>query len=103
GLIQVGERRTLKPSALRAELQGNCDGATHFVRGAMVGAYAVDQGKKGQMRGALDVFGAAAGGAAGSSSTTRFHNGEVSNCQGAQVNDQTPPNQCGALVRLELA
>ena len=45
-LVLVGKRRTTWAKASRSDLVGQCDGATHYVRGAMVGAFAMETGSK---------------------------------------------------------
>ena len=40
-MMLVGKKRTTKDGVTKEDLQGSCDGATHYVRGAMVGAFAM--------------------------------------------------------------
>ena len=48
GLILIGMRRTTVDAADKKRLKGSgCDKATHFVRGAFVGAFALKQGSSG--------------------------------------------------------
>ena len=43
-LVMVGKLRTTWHHASRADLTGDCRSATHFVHGATIGAFAMDQG-----------------------------------------------------------
>ena len=45
-MILIGKRRTTVSSAGRGQLRGTCDGATHFVRGAFMGAFAMGTGTR---------------------------------------------------------
>ncbi|MFO0663221.1 MAG: tetratricopeptide repeat protein [Polyangiaceae bacterium] len=102
-LVMVGKYRTTWHKAKKRDLVGDCPGATHIVRGAMVGAFAVDKGQKQQARAAAQIFGF--GGSGGTAQSQGFHieDGRLSDCQGANPDSTKPPSQCGALVRLELA
>ena len=101
-VILVGKRKTTWQGATRADLRGNCDGATHFVRGASVGAFAIDAGARGRVRVAAEVFGLGIGHGAVSSSKVRNTDGNPVACKDASPEAEAPPKQCGAPVRLEL-
>ncbi len=98
----VGKRMSPKPHVLRSELEGECEGATHFVRSAMVGAFAMRTGTRGAVRVAADLFGGSA--SAGSSSAEQIDNrdGSVEACRTVKPDADTPPAQCAAPLRLEL-
>jgi len=101
-LVTIGKKKTTLTAATTDDLKGTCDGATHFVRGAAVGAFALDTGTRGQVRAAAEIFGAST--KAESSSTKAVHNkdGDVGDCKQAAPDSPKPPSQCGAPVRLEL-
>jgi hypothetical protein len=46
-MIMVGKVKTTWAKVQADELKGDCDGATHFVKGAMVGAFVMQTGTKG--------------------------------------------------------
>jgi uncharacterized protein len=100
GVVLVGKRRTVRSSVEPSELRGDCAGATHFVRGASIGAFAVSKGSSAQIRSAVEVFHAAASGASSSSAATQTRDGDLSACTSAS--DAAPPNGCMAPVRVEL-
>jgi TPR repeat protein len=103
GLILVGMRRTTVNAAERKRLEGSgCEDATHFVRGAFVGAFALKQGSSGTTRGAVEILGS--GGSAKSTSSKRTENrdGDAAACKGFNPTSTSPDPHCAALLRLEL-
>ncbi len=102
-LVMVGRRRTTRMHAARADLKGECAGATHFVRGAIIGAFAMDTGTQAKVRTTAEVFGAAASGASTSSHVKHSSQGTLSACAAAHAGDPAPPPGCEAAYRIELA
>ncbi|HEY8079326.1 MAG TPA: hypothetical protein VIF62_34585, partial [Labilithrix sp.] len=102
-LAYVGKRSTVNDSVVKTQLTGaECGNVTHFVRGATIGAFAMATGTKGQVRAAADIFGAGASGASSSDKKKLNSAGEVSSCKGVNGASTNPPDNCGAIVRLEL-
>ena len=62
-MIMIGKVKTTWAKVQADELKGDCDGATHFVKGAMVGAFVMETGTKGEVKSAAQMFGAGASGA----------------------------------------
>ena len=91
-LVGIGRRTTARASVLRGDLKGECDGATHYVRAATVGAFAVAAGAKGQTKTAADVFAHAGA-----------KDGLLEACRTATPDAESAVAQCGAPIRLELA
>ena len=58
-LVTVGKRRSTRQEAIVTDLHGNCGGATHVVRGAYIGAFAMTSGSVGKVQASAEVFGAA--------------------------------------------
>jgi TPR repeat protein len=103
GMVMVGMRRTTVTEGDRARLAGNgCDKATHFVRGAFVGAFALKQGSRGSVSGALEVFGAGTSSSSSSSKRTENRDGDASACKKQSSSANEPDPSCSALLRLEL-
>jgi hypothetical protein len=102
-MVMVGKTRTTLDQPTRADLKGSCDGATHFVRGALVGAFAMDRGSKANVRATADLFGV--GASSGSSSAERMRNqdGDPADCKKASPDSEKAPAQCGAPIRLVLS
>ncbi|WAS90831.1 tetratricopeptide repeat protein [Nannocystis punicea] len=101
-LVLIGKHSTMVDAVRRFELAGRCDGATHFVRSASVGAFALDVGTRGEARLVADVFGAHAGAASTSRRKSVNHDGDLAECRSATPDDATPPAQCRSAIRLEL-
>ncbi|MEZ4257469.1 MAG: SEL1-like repeat protein [Polyangiaceae bacterium] len=101
-LITVGKQRSLLRSIERVALEGDCTGATHFVRGAYLGAFAMQTGTRGKLSAAAELFGAGLAGATQSSKTVRHIDGDLKRCTQAQAGSSEPPPECRSLIRLEL-
>lgn len=101
-LVMVGKRRVARDAAMANELRGPCAGATHFVRGATVGAFVLQTGSRASSSSVVDIF---KGGVAATTASAKFvrqQDGSLDACRSANPEGATPPSQCGALVRLEL-
>ncbi|WP_437820125.1 SEL1-like repeat protein [Sorangium sp. So ce1078] len=101
-LVPAGKMATTMTSASATDLAGSCEGATHFVRAALLGAFAMAPGSRGAARTVDQVF-VAVGPAAGSSQGgTASREGELEACRGAKADAQAPTERCHAPLRLEL-
>lgn len=101
-MAMIGKKRTTWHEVTPADMKGTCTGATHFVRGATVGAFVLQTGARGQSRAVAEVFGAGAGYSTGSNKSVRNADGSLDACKLATPEGETPPPQCAALIRLEL-
>lgn len=101
-MVMVGKLRTTWRHVTAKDLVGQCAGASHVVRGATVGAFAVGKGSKTQTRAAAEIFGFGASGGARQSDSMQFVDGVVADCQNANPDSPKAPKQCGALIRVEL-
>ncbi|HVJ15559.1 MAG TPA: tetratricopeptide repeat protein [Polyangiaceae bacterium] len=101
-MVIVGMSRTTWQGPTRADLKGMCDGATHFVRGATVGAFALAMGQRSKTRSAVEIFGLGARAGSESSSIVKNRDGALDACKAAEPRNENPPSQCGALIRIEL-
>jgi uncharacterized protein len=101
-LMMVGKRRTTWAAVTKEDLRGECEGATHFVRGATVGAFAMTTGSQAKVRAAVEIFGVGAEGGSESSKKIGNKDGSLESCKSAEPEASSPPSQCGALVKLEL-
>jgi uncharacterized protein len=102
-MMIVGKKRTTWEAPTKEDLKGKCDGATHFVRGAIVGAFAMGTGSSAKARVAAEIFGASAGAGSSSAKETQNRDGDVADCQKADPDSKSAPPQCGAPIRLVLA
>jgi uncharacterized protein len=101
-MIMIGKVKTTWPKVRAEELQGECDGATHYVKGAMVGAFVMETGTKGQVKSAAQMFGASASGASTSEKQVKNKDGDIADCAKSSPDDKKAPAQCQAFIRLEL-
>lgn len=101
-MVLVGKRNATVRVATRDSLRGSCSGATHFVRGAFVGAFSFGTGTRGRVSTTADIF--AAGGAAEGLSIrlSNTRDGDPSACATADTTATSPPRSCSAVLRLEL-
>jgi hypothetical protein len=79
-----------------------CKDATHFVRAAMIGAFAMKTGSSASAKAEVDTFFAKGGAASSSSLDVDKKDGLLDDCRKADPNDTSPRKQCGGLIRLEL-
>ena len=101
-MVTVGKRRTTWAEPTMDDLKGSCDGATHFVHGAIIGAFVMETGTKAQVRAAVEILGAGASGQSDSSKNVRNQEGDPKDCATSSPDALKPPAQCGAAVRLEM-
>jgi TPR repeat protein len=101
-LAMVGKRRTTWNQVTRDDLTGDCDGATHYVRAILVGAFAMKTGSRANAAAAAEIFGAGASGASSSSKDVSSTDGRLDACDQASGEESKPPSQCAAILRLEL-
>jgi hypothetical protein len=102
-LVMVGKWVTARDGVLKEQLKGDCKDATHFVRGATVGAFAMQAGSKAEAKTAISIFGAGTAGGSNASKSMRSQDGKIEACTGARTDAKSPPEQCGAMLRLQLA
>lgn len=102
-MVMVGKQKTTWTEPTKADLKGTCDGATHFVRGATVGAFVMETNTSGEAKAAAAFFGAETSGASASNRQVQNKEGDMSSCKAATSNGASAPDQCGAPVRLLLA
>jgi TPR repeat protein len=101
-LVLVGKTSTTLVQATRSDLGGSCAGATHFVRAATIGAFAMSTGTVGKARAVADLFQTSASGASSSEQKTSTRDGDLAACRQATIDAAEPPAQCRTALRLEL-
>ena len=101
--IAVGQQSTTVHDVPATRLAGKCEGATHTVRSANVGAFAVTTGTKGQVNAAVEVLSRGASGSSTSAKSLERENGELAACDGASDSSPEPTAKCKALVQLLLS
>jgi TPR repeat protein len=98
----IGNLTSTRFAVARPELSGSCEGATHFVRSANVGAFVMQAGNRATVATSAALFGAGAGAGSTSSRFSRVEDGRLDACQTLEQTSAKPPNNCGALIRLHL-
>jgi hypothetical protein len=100
--IMIGKRTTSVRQAALGEATGTCQGATHFIRGAYVGAFAMRTGTIGKVESAATILGMGGSLKSDSSKNVDNRDGDPARCEQASPDAKAPPNGCAALLRLEL-
>jgi uncharacterized protein len=101
-MIMVGKVKTTWAKVQADELTGDCTGATHFVKGAMVGAFVMQTGTKGEVKSAAQMFGVGASTGSTSGKNVQNKDGDIADCAKSSPDDKKAPGQCQAFIRLEL-
>lgn len=85
------------------DLNGRCDNATHVITGLTAGAFEFYTGASAEVGVGVDVAGTAGGGASSSSDKEVLNiDGEMDACDQASNADTSPPERCGAVLRVEV-
>jgi hypothetical protein len=99
----VGNEATTVQTVSRDMLKGRCDGATHFVYEASLGAFALDTNASGEARAAAQVFGQGGVKTEGASSkSARTTDGDLQACDRATDEARAKTDGCKAVVRVTL-
>jgi uncharacterized protein len=99
----VGNLTSTRFAVAQPELSGSCQGATHFVRGANVGAFVMQAGNRATVATTAALFGAGVGAGSSSSRLSRVEDGRLDACQSLeQATSGSPPRNCAALIRVHL-
>lgn len=101
-LAMIGKQSTTLREATPAQLRGQCDGATHFVRAAVVGAFALERASDAAVLAAAEIFGAGVGAASKAGRESTMRDGKLDECRAATPAAAAPPGQCATSIRLEL-
>ena len=98
----VGRFEAERATVRRDELVGDCDDATHVVTAMVAGAFDFFAGTDSEVGGGAKVLGAGASAKSSSSFERLNSDGDEAKCGNATLADKSPPDGCGALLRLEL-
>jgi TPR repeat protein len=99
----VGRWEADRDTIARNEVAGDCSRVTHVVTGMTAGAFDFWAGADASVAGGASVFNMGAGAKSASSAELINRDGDVSSCVKSTNNDKSPPDGCGALLRIELA
>ena len=98
----VGRKGSPLPEVLKSDLSGSCDGATHFVRAALLGAFELGTSTEGAASGSAKVLGAGAETSSRSARSMNRKAGRLNACVSTSEST-SPPQHCENLVQLQLA
>ena len=101
-MMMIGKKKSARRTLASDELEGDCDGATHYVSAATLGAFVMASGTAAKLDGAATIMGRGLSGGSESAEAVRNKDGDVEACMSATSNSKTPPDQCGAVVRLKM-
>ncbi|MBM4360505.1 MAG: sel1 repeat family protein [Deltaproteobacteria bacterium] len=99
-LVRVGMTSTSVATLSRDDLTGACEGATHFVQSATLGAYSMATDSIGKVGAVAEMFKVGAG----SESERKAMNkdGLLEDCQKSDPDASAPPTQCRAPLQVDL-
>ncbi len=100
--IMVGQKSTDVSAASRALLQGRCDGATHFVFDATLGAFAMETGSKGEVKAAAEILNRGASAGVSADKKVEARDGDPAACDVVAGPHEAPVGGCQAVLRLTL-
>ncbi|MBW2525570.1 MAG: hypothetical protein JRI23_15410 [Deltaproteobacteria bacterium] len=98
----VGSFEADRSSLKQSELEGDCSKATHFISAITTGAFEFAAGGSAEVGAGVEVAGAEAGAKSSAEREILNRDGYKKACQEATSEDTTPPEGCGALLRVEV-
>lgn len=101
-LVSVGRRSASLAALKRSELTGSCEGATHYLQKAFVGAFSLATGSVGKVSAVADVFAYSGSGNSESERKAARKDGSLDACRAADPDADKPPSQCRSPLRVEL-
>lgn len=101
-LVMVGKRTADLTAITTDDLRGSCEGATHVVHAATLGAFAMTTGARSESRTAAEIFGAGVEVRSEDSKLVATKDGKLSACSISRNDARLPPATCDAVLRVEL-
>lgn len=99
----AGRYEATEDEVERSQLEGDqCDMATHVVAAVNVGAFSLSAGGRATQEGRIGVMGSGGGSRRHALRKQLKQGGDVAQCAVAGLDDTSPPEGCGALLRLEV-
>ncbi len=98
----VGSYETQQHSIHKDELEGDCRGATHFIYAITTGAFEFAAVGSAGVGAGVEAAGVEAGGHSSAEREMLNRDGYKKACESATNADETPPDGCGALLRVEV-
>jgi TPR repeat protein len=101
-LVRVGMTATPLGQITKGELSGACDGATHFVQSATLGAFSMATGSVGKVGAVAEMFKVGAGASSESERKAMNKDGSLDDCRKSDPDAKAPPAECRAPLQIEL-
>ncbi len=98
----VGRREADKTTFNERDLDGRCDEATHVITGLTVGSFSFYTGKSAEVGAGASAGNVGAGASSSTDQEVLKTDGDVASCTSSNTGDETPPEGCGALLRVEV-
>ncbi len=101
-MVLTGTHEADQVDISRAQLTGRCEGATHVIAAAQVGAFEFFAGGEGEFGAGVAVQRAGVGVRSSATRETLGSDGDVHACAAAPFSPGRPSAHCGALLRIEM-
>jgi hypothetical protein len=98
----IGKKTSTAEITSKMLTGADCGEATHFVRGAMLGAFAMSTSSSAEVKATVEVGKVGAGADSQSAMQIDKKQGVLESCMKASPDDAKPHPQCAGLIRLEL-
>ena len=98
----VGRYEAQGAPSTTADLEGECEGATHVVAALAVGAFTFFAGADAEVGAAATGFGVGGGGRSTANRELLQRDGDEASCAHSTASDKLPPEGCGAALQLEV-
>ncbi|NOU29594.1 MAG: sel1 repeat family protein [Polyangiaceae bacterium] len=101
-LVMVGRRSTTLARVEQDDLVGNCEGATHYLQSAYLGAFSMATGSVGKVAVVADLFKVGASAKSASDRKSANSDGSLEACHTSSPRAADPPDECRTPLRVEL-
>lgn len=101
-LVRIGMTSTPLAQITRTEMTGACEGATHFVQNATLGAFSLATGSVGKAAVMAEMFQVGGGAASESERKAMNKDGSLDDCRHSDPDGMAPPPQCRSPLQVEL-
>ncbi len=98
----VGRRDANKNRFSERDLDGRCEDATHVITGLTVGSFSFYTGKSAEVGAGASAGNIGAGASSSTDQEVLKTDGNVASCASSNTADESPPEGCGALLRVEV-
>ncbi len=100
--VTIGQSSVVLTNPDRKELEGPCEGATHYVASASLGAFSMRRGSLGKVAAVAEMFKMGASAKSESERLDNASDGSLAACLTSRADSEKPPEECHAPLRLEL-